>query len=212
MSRKKNKKPTGGMTMEKNKEDIREEVVAETMEDEAPSPAEDEKKEEPAADKASEICDRLEAENKELKEEVASLKDKLIRNVADTENYKKRLQRDKEDAVRYANTALVKDLIGPLDDFSRALDAAEQSRNFDALKEGVRMIEDRLYSILKTNWGLEVIGDSNVPFNPDEHEACLMEEADGLDEDTVTMMLQKGYKLNGRVIRPAKVKVGKPKS
>ena len=212
MSRKKNKKPTGGTTMEKDKEEIREEVVAETMEDEASAPAGDEKKEEPATDKATEACDRLEAENRELREEVASLKDKLIRNAADTENYKKRLQRDKEDAVRYANTALVKDLIGPLDDFSRALDAAEQSSNFDALKEGVRMIEDRLYSILKTNWGLEVIDENNVPFNPDEHEACLMEEVDGLDEDTVTMMLQKGYKLNGRVIRPAKVKVGKPKS
>lgn len=212
MSRKKNKKPTGGTTMEKDKEEIREEVVAETMEDEASAPAGDEKKEEPATDKAAEACDRLEAENRELREEVASLKDKLIRNAADTENYKKRLQRDKEDAVRYANTALVKDLIGPLDDFSRALDAAEQSSNFDALKEGVRMIEDRLYTILKTNWGLEVIDENNVPFNPDEHEACLMEEVDGLDEDTVTMMLQKGYKLNGRVIRPAKVKVGKPKS
>ena len=71
------------------------------------------------------------------------------------------------------------------------------------------MIEDRLYSTLKNNWGLEVIDKSDVPFDPEEHEACLMEEVDGLDEDTVTMMLQKGYKLNGRVIRPAKVKVGR---
>ena len=199
--------------MEEKKDDVREEVVAETLDDEVTAGEPEEKKEDAApAENADDRTAELEEKIRDLEEQLAQTKDKLIRNAADTENYKKRLQRDKEDAVRYANTALVKDLIGPLDDFSRALDAAEQSRNFDALKEGVRMIEDRLYSILKTNWGLEVIGDSNVPFNPDEHEACLMEEADGLDEDTVTMMLQKGYKLNGRVIRPAKVKVGKPKS
>lgn len=197
------------MEEEKRKDDVQEDVVAETL-DEGSSVQEPETepgKGDTAADE--DALARLEEENRALARQVEELKDRLVRNAADTENYKKRLQRDKEEAVRYANTALVKDLIGPLDDFSRALDAAEQSSNFEALKEGVRMIEDRLYSTLKNNWGLEVIDKSDVPFDPDEHEACLMEEVDGLDEDTVTMMLQKGYKLNGRVIRPAKVKVGR---
>ena len=197
------------MEEEKRKDDVQEDVVAETL-DEGSSVQEPETepgKGDTAADE--DALARLEEENRALARQVEELKDRLVRNVADTENYKKRLQRDKEEAVRYANTALVKDLIGPLDDFSRALDAAEQSSNFEALKEGVRMIEDRLYSTLKNNWGLEVIDKSDVPFDPEEHEACLMEEVDGLDEDTVTMMLQKGYKLNGRVIRPAKVKVGR---
>ena len=197
------------MEEEKRKDDVQEDVVAETL-DEGSSVQEPETepgKGDTAADEDS--LARLEEENRALARQVEELKDRLVRNVADTENYKKRLQRDKEEAVRYANTALVKDLIGPMDDFSRALDAAEQSSNFEALKEGVRMIEDRLYSTLKNNWGLEVIDKSDVPFDPEEHEACLMEEVDGLDEDTVTMMLQKGYKLNGRVIRPAKVKVGR---
>ena len=197
------------MEEEKRKDDVQEDVVAETL-DEGSSVQEPETepdKVDTAADE--EALARLEEENRALARQVEELKDRLVRNAADTENYKKRLQRDKEEAVRYANTALVKDLIGPMDDFSRALDAAEQSSNFEALKEGVRMIEDRLYSTLKNNWGLEVIDKSDVPFDPEEHEACLMEEVDGLDEDTVTMMLQKGYKLNGRVIRPAKVKVGR---
>ena len=197
------------MEEEKRKDDVQEDVVAETL-DEGSSVQEPETepgKGDTATDE--DALARLEEENRALARQVEELKDRLVRNAADTENYKKRLQRDKEEAVRYANTALVKDLIGPLDDFSRALDAAEQSSNFEALKEGVRMIEDRLYSTLKNNWGLEVIDKSDVPFDPDEHEACLMEEVDGLDEDTVTMMLQKGYKLNGRVIRPAKVKVGR---
>lgn len=197
------------MEEEKRKDDVQEDVVAETL-DEGSSVQEPETepdKVDTAADE--EALARLEEENRALARQVEELKDRLVRNAADTENYKKRLQRDKEEAVRYANTALVKDLIGPMDDFSRALDAAEQSSNFEALKEGVRMIEDRLYTTLKNNWGLEVIDKSDVPFDPEEHEACLMEEVDGLDEDTVTMMLQKGYKLNGRVIRPAKVKVGR---
>lgn len=193
---------------EEKKDDIQEEVVAETL-DEGQDEVGTEEAQSPQAD--DDRSAQLEARIAELEKENAELKDRLVRNVADTENYKKRLAREKEEAVKYANTSLVKDLIGPLDDFSRALDAAEQSSNFDALKEGVRMIEDKLYSTLKTNWGLEVIDQKDVPFDPNEHEACMMEELEGASEDMVTMLLQKGYKLNGRVIRPAKVKVGKAK-
>ena len=193
---------------EEKKDDIQEEVVAETLY-EGQDEVGNEEAQSPQAD--DDRSAQLEARIAELEKENAELKDRLVRNVADTENYKKRLAREKEEAVKYANTSLVKDLIGPLDDFSRALDAAEQSSNFDALKEGVRMIEDKLYSTLKTNWGLEVIDQKDVPFDPNEHEACMMEELEGASEDMVTMLLQKGYKLNGRVIRPAKVKVGKAK-
>lgn len=193
---------------EEKKDDIQEEVVAETL-DEGQDEVGTEEASSPQAD--DDRSAQLEARIADLEKENAELKDRLVRNVADTENYKKRLAREKEEAVKYANTSLVKDLIGPLDDFSRALDVAEQSSNFDALKEGVRMIEDKLYSTLKTNWGLEVIDQKDVPFDPNEHEACMMEELEGASEDMVTMLLQKGYKLNGRVIRPAKVKVGKAK-
>ena len=212
MSSKKKDNKNTGEKMDRKEEKVQEEVVAESMDDIETSAEEDVKEEKTEENSAQDLVAQLQDQNKALSEQVADLKDRLVRTVADTENYKKRLLRDKEEAVKYANTALVKDLIGPLDDFSRAIDAASQSNNFEALKEGVKMIEDRLYSLLKTNWGLEVIEENNVPFNPDEHEACLMEEVEGLKEDTVTMMLQKGYKLNGRVIRPAKVKVGRAKS
>ena len=198
----------GRESMDTKDEEIKEEVVAETIDDAEGSP--NEEGESTAKEEVDKIAD-LEAELKKKDEEILALKDKMLRNQAESENYRKRLLKDKEDAVKYANTSLVKDLLGPLDDFSRALDAAEKTDNFDAMKEGVRMIEDRLYTILKTNWGPEVVDQVNVPFDPNEHEACMMEEKEGLDEDTVTMMLQKGFKLNGRVIRPAKVMVGKPK-
>lgn len=178
-------------------EEIKEDVVAETLEEE------------------DEAVDEVETLKKELEEEKAKnaeLTDRLLRNQAESENYKKRLLKDKEDAVRYANTSLVKDLLDPIDNFSRALQAADQSNNFEGFRDGVKMIEENMLSLLKNNWGLEVIDEENVAFDPNEHEACLMEEVEGLKEDTVTMLLQKGYKLNGRVIRPAKVKVGKPKN
>lgn len=181
----------------KDDEEIKEEVVAETLEEE------------------DEAVDEVETLKKELEEEKAKnaeLTDRLLRNQAESENYKKRLLKDKEDAVRYANTSLVKDLLDPIDNFSRALQAADQSNNFEGFRDGVKMIEENMLSLLKNNWGLEVIDEENVAFDPNEHEACLMEEVEGLKEDTVTMLLQKGYKLNGRVIRPAKVKVGKPKN
>ncbi len=202
------------MSKKKNDEEIKEEVVAESIDDikveDNAQPDEDTLQEEVKVDEKDEKITTLEAELIEKEKQINELKDKLIRNQADTENYKKRLLKDKEDAVKYANTALVKDLLGPLDDFSRALEAAKNSDNVEAIREGVTMIEDRIYTLLKTNWGLEVIEEANVPFNPNEHEACMMEVSDDAKEETVQLVLQKGYKVNGRVVRSAKVKVLKP--
>lgn len=202
------------MSKKKNDEEIKEEVVAESIDDikveDNAQPDEDTLQEEVKVDEKDEKITTLEAALIEKEKQINELKDKLIRNQADTENYKKRLLKDKEDAVKYANTALVKDLLGPLDDFSRALEAAKNSDNVEAIREGVTMIEDRIYTLLKTNWGLEVIEEANVPFNPNEHEACMMEVSDDAKEETVQLVLQKGYKVNGRVVRSAKVKVLKP--
>lgn len=154
----------------------------------------------------------LESKVKELEETIADLKDKALRDAADTENYKKRLRADKESAVRYANEGLIKDLLDPLDNFSRAIEAAEQTKDFDKMREGVVMVEDQIHSILKNNWGLEVYSPEGEEFNPSDMEACMMKEMDGIDKDTVLQVFMKGYKLHGKVIREAKVMVGKPKS
>ena len=195
------------MSKKKNEEEIKEEVVAESMDDIKTEEVPCENQEEAKVDERDEKISSLEEKLEEKEKEVNELKDKLIRNQADTENYKKRLIKEKEEAVKYANTALIKDLLGPLDDFSRALEAAKNSDNVEAIREGVSMIEDRIYTLLKTNWGLEIIDETNVPFNPNEHEACMMEVSDDAKEETVQLILQKGYKVNGRVVRSAKVKV-----
>ena len=88
----------------------------------------------------------------ELEDEIKSLKEDELRYRAETENYRKRLLKDKENAVRFANESLIKDLLDPLDNFSRALDAADKSEDFKALKDGISMVESQLMSILKNNW------------------------------------------------------------
>ena len=178
----------------------------------AAAAAEEEKAADEAA-KAEEVseADALKAKVKELEETVADLKDKALREAAETENYKKRLRQEKENAVKYANESLIRDLLDPLDNFSRAIEASESSKDFDTIKTGVVMVEDQLHTILKNNWGLEAYSPEGEDFDPADMEACMMKEMDGIDKETVLQVFMKGYKLHGKVIRAAKVMVGKPK-
>ena len=179
----------------------------------AAAAAEEEKAADEAA-KAEEVseADALKAKVTELEETVADLKDKALREAAETENYKKRLRQEKENAVKYANESLIRDLLDPLDNFSRAIEASESSKDFDTIKTGVVMVEDQLHTILKNNWGLEAYSPEGEDFDPADMEACMMKEMDGIDKETVLQVFMKGYKLHGKVIRAAKVMVGKPKS
>lgn len=162
-------------------------------------------------DSVSEL-DELKAKVKELENQLLDAKDKALREAAETENYKKRLRADKESAVKFANEALIKDLLDPLDNFSRAIEAAEQTKDFDKMREGVVMVEDQIQTILKNNWGLEVYSPEGEDFDPSGMEACMVQEQDGLDKEKVLQVFMKGYKLHGKVVRAAKVMVGKPKS
>ena len=179
---------------------------------------EEEQNEVDAAEVETQETDEVSREE-ELEEKVASLEAEIkklheddVRRAADTENYRKRLLKDKENAVRFANENLVKDLLDPLDNFSRALMSAEQTKDFDGLKSGISMVEDQILSILKNNWGLEIIETKDKPFDPQVMEAYSMQEKEGLEEETVLMEFQRGYMLHGKVLRSSKVMVGKPKA
>ncbi len=162
-------------------------------------------------DKVSEI-ESLNQKIKDLEAEIAKLKDEDLRYRADTENFKRRLRQDKENAIRYANEQLISDLLTPIDNFERAINAAGQSSDFDAMKKGVEMVQDQLLSTLRQNWGLEMIETEGKEFNPNEMEAYSAKEEEGLDKETVLAEFAKGWKLHGKVLRSAKVMVGKPKS
>lgn len=152
----------------------------------------------------------LSAKVEALSKEIEELKDQMLRRQAETENFKKRLIREKEDAVQFANASLIKDLLEFLDNLERTIDVAKKDANAKAIADGIEIIQSQLLSTLSKNWGLEKIESTGKEFDPQLHEACMMETDSSLEKETVLLELQSGYKLHDRVIRPAKVKVGKP--
>lgn len=147
---------------------------------------------------------------KELEDQCADIKDQMLRHQAELENYKKRLIREKEDAVLFANTKLISDLLEFMDNLERAISAAKSGGDIKSLTEGITLVQSQLLTTLDKNWGLKAIETVGKDFNPDEHEACMAVVDESLKTETVLEEFQTGYKLHDRVIRPAKVKIGKP--
>ncbi len=153
----------------------------------------------------------LEAEVARLTKEMETEKDLFTRKLADMDNYRKRLVRDKEIAIQFANERLLNDLLQVLDDFDRAIVVGGASEDVAAQTEGIMLIHKHLTEMLDRNWGLKAMKDIvGKEFSPHDHEALLMDEGEGYKTETVLAELQKGYYLHDRVLRTAKVKVGKP--
>lgn len=146
----------------------------------------------------------------QLGEQVAALQNELLRKQADLENFRKRVIRDKEEAIKFANSGLLLDLTGVLDDFARAISAAAQSREFAPLYNGIELIEKQLLGTLERKWGLTRFDSAGQPFDPERHEALATEPSAAHAETTVLEDYQKGYLLHGRVIRAARVRVATP--
>jgi molecular chaperone GrpE len=154
----------------------------------------------------------LEVRIAELEAKLAEANDQYLRKAADFENYRKRMNREKQEAIDYANQSLLLDLIQTMDDFERALKAAESMAGgeFSAFYEGIAMIEKRLSSQLESKWGLKSFNSKGEPFDPSYHEAIQMEKSTEVTEPMVAEEYYKGYTLKERVVRSAKVKVLMP--
>jgi len=146
----------------------------------------------------------------ELEGQLAETRDQLLRKAADFENFRKRMNQEKQSAIEYANQSLLLDIIPIIDDFERAIQMGETSTDLTSFLEGVKMIEKRLSSQLETKWGLKRFSAAGEPFDPNLHEALMMEKSPDVSEATVQEDLIKGYFLKERVIRAAKVKVLMP--
>jgi molecular chaperone GrpE len=140
----------------------------------------------------------------------AEMNDQYLRKAADFENYRKRMNREKQELTEFANQSLILDLIPVIDDFERAIKSAETSKDFASFYEGVIMIEKRLITELENKWGLKRFNSAGEPFDPMRHEALHMEKAAGIAEPMVKEDFLKGYSMKDRVIRFAKVKVLMP--
>ncbi len=167
--------------------DLKEEILEEETAEETKAPEEDTKEE---------------ASQEEQKDE--ALETKYLRLMADFQNYKRRSEKEKADVYAYANEKIVVQLLDVIDNFERALDCADTAEK--GFAEGMEMIFKQLKDVLK-NSNVEEIEALGLDFDPNFHNAVMMEDTEEYESGKVSAVLQKGYMLNGRVIRATMVKV-----
>ena len=175
---------------------------AEQETDAAQDSAQDEKEE--PQEKEETVEERL-AKNEA---EIADLKDRLLRQMAEFDNYRKRTMKEKADIILNGSAGVVTDILPVIDDLERAIANSAKSEDFSALKEGIELIYNKLMHILEQK-GLQKISPKNEPFDTDYHEAIAMIPAPSEDlKGKVLDCAIDGYKLNDKVLRHAKVAVG----
>lgn len=133
------------------------------------------------------------------------IQDQLLRLQADFQNFRKRSEREKEDIVRYANEGLIIKLLNVADNFERAI---QSEKEHDAFFEGMELVYADFRKVLQSA-GLEEIESDGAAFDPQLHHAVITEEHADFEAGKIIETFQKGYRLNGKVIRPAMVKVAK---
>ena len=169
--------------------DLKEEILEEEISEEAKQPEDNTE-------------DKPQQEPKDEKDE--ALETKYLRLMADFQNYKRRSEKEKADVYAYANEKIVVQLLDVIDNFERALDCKDTAEK--GFAEGMEMIFKQLKDVLK-NSNVEEIEALGLDFDPNFHNAVMMEDTDEYESGKVSAVLQKGYTLNGRVIRASMVKV-----
>lgn len=148
-------------------------------------------------------------------QEIADLKDRLLRTAAETENVRRRLERDKQDAVAYAITGFARDLLGVVDNLRRALDAipadARENEAVNNVVTGVEMTERELSNVLQRH-GVSRVEAKGLKLDPNVHQAMIEVEDDEVEPGTIVQELQSGYLLKDRLLRPALVSVAKKRA
>ncbi len=147
----------------------------------------------------------------QLETEVLEFKDKLLRKAAEFENYKRRTENDQMNLLTYAAESFIKKLLPVVDDFERSLQHIEDAQDTDAIKQGIKLIYDKLMKIFQEQ-GVIKIDSVGKHFDVDYHEALMQRADDSVESHTVLDELEKGYTYNDKVIRHAKVIVSEEKS
>jgi molecular chaperone GrpE len=144
----------------------------------------------------------------EMAQEIEKYKDAALRARADLDNYRKRVARDKEDAIRYANNSLLESLLPIVDNFELGLEAAKNTKDASGIVQGLEIVRKQLEDFLRDH-GVEVVNAVGDRFDPNLHEAVAHEPNAEIDEGTVVRQIRRGFKLKDRLIRPATVVVSK---
>ncbi len=198
------------MTNKKSEDDIVKDMDSEVTEDVTTETIED--VEEPT-ETSDEALDKDQIEEtttgdalKNTIKELETLKATNLRIQAEFQNYKKRVEKEKADIYKFANEKLVIELLGVMDNVDRAIGSMDTSESNKNIVDGVQMIQKTLEDFLKKHQ-VEVIDAVGTPFDPQKHHAVMTEANDEHPSETVIEEFQRGYELNGKVVRPAMVKV-----
>lgn len=165
----------------------------------------DEKKDEAKKD---EIVEELSKLLKEKEETIKTLEERLLYLQAEFENFKKLKNKEKQDTLKFGNEELIKNLLPVIDNLERALEHASKTEDFKGIHEGVKIVLSEFLKVLERS-GLTRVEALGKKFDPNFHEAFFQEEKDDMEPETVISEHQKGYLLNGRLIRPTMVSISK---
>ena len=157
---------------------------------------------------AEETSDNCDDKVKKLEAELEEWKNSYTRKLAEFQNFTKRKENEVAEMRKYASEGIIVKLLDNIDNLERAVDASKESQNFDSLIEGVNMILNNLKNLL-TEEGVEEIEAAGKEYDPYEHKAMITENKEELDDNMVVQVFQKGYKMKGKVVRPAMVTVNK---
>lgn len=177
---------------------------AEAAEEKAEEQAAEEPKEE--AEAKEEAASEEESKEEQKKDEAAQESERYMRLMAEFQNYKRRAAKEKTDTLQYANEKIVADILPVLDNFERAL--TTETEDIEGYAKGMQLIFEQLYKALE-NAGLEEIKALDEDFDPNVHNAVMTDNIEDKDDGKITKVLQKGYKLRDKVVRPSMVAVNK---
>ena len=152
-----------------------------------------------------------ESEHKKLLDELSEQKDKYLRLFAEFDNARKRMERERQEFIKYASEDLIREFLDILDDLERTLEVAKAKHaEGDPFLKGVEMVMARLYNVLKRN-NVKVMEAKGKMFDPHCHEVLMQEETNDHEEGMILEEFQKGYFMGDKVVRTAKVKVARKK-
>jgi molecular chaperone GrpE len=151
----------------------------------------------------------LENDLRKLQEERNTLFEQLARVQADFRNAQKRLEADKQQSIAFANAKLITSLLPVIDNFERALEVDPAKVDAASILKGLQIVHDQLLATLRQQNVEEISPQPGTPFDPNQHQAVMQQPTEEYAEPTVTQLLQRGYALGGRVLRPAAVAVSK---
>jgi len=154
------------------------------------------------------IIEELQKSLEEKEENIKILQDKLLYLQADFENFKKLKIKEKQEILMFGNEILIRQLLPVLDNLERALEHVSKTEDFKSIEEGVEITLNEFLKVLEKS-GVTRVDALGKKFDPNIHEALYQEERDDVEPDTIVSEFQKGYMLNGRLIRPSRVSVSK---